>query len=155
MLHGLIMANKIYSYKDFEKGIDKIYNNIMAVGNPFSRIVGLTRGGLVPAVVLSHKLDIPLTPIQWSNSEEGEKEFVEWISEDLNLGQKILIVDDIVDSGQSIKGLLESWGDFPKENVSIASLIYNTDQEVLVDFFDTCIERSKDKRWFDFWWEVL
>jgi len=149
------MANKDYTYNDFEKGIDKIYNNIMAVGNPFNRIIGLTRGGLIPAVVLSHKLEIPLTPLQWSNSEDGEKEFVEWITDDLNQGQKMLIVDDIVDSGKTISGLLESWGDFPKENVSIASLIYNTDQEVLVDFFDTCIERSKEKSWFNFWWEAL
>jgi len=149
------MANKDYTYNDFEKGIDKIYNNIMAVGNPFNRIIGLTRGGLIPAVVLSHKLEIPLTPLQWSNSEDGEKEFVEWITDDLNQGQKMLIVDDIVDSGETISSLLESWGDFPKENVSIASLIYNTDQEVLVDFFDTCIERSKEKSWFNFWWEAL
>jgi len=109
------MANKDYTYNDFEKGIDKIYNNIMAVGNPFNRIIGLTRGGLIPAVVLSHKLEIPLTPLQWSNSEDGEKEFVEWITDDLNQGQKMLIVDDIVDSAKQYQAYWSHGAIFQKK----------------------------------------
>tara|TARA_R100001460_G_scaffold4800_4_gene13560 strand:- start:29070 stop:29528 length:459 start_codon:yes stop_codon:yes gene_type:complete len=143
----------VYGHEAFEEGIEKIYNNIMAVGSPYSRIIGLSRGGLIPAVFLSHKLDIPVTPLVWSTRDSGEKEIVEWIPEDLNNGAKYLIIDDIVDSGQTIKTLFESWGDFPKDNISIASLIYNSDQELMVDFFDLSIQRSKEKSWYKFWWE--
>ena len=142
-----------YDHKMFDEGIDKIYNNIVAVGSPFSRIIGLSRGGLIPAVCLSHKLDIPVTPLVWSTRDSGEKEIVEWIPEDLNNGAKYLIMDDIVDSGKTITSLFESWGDFPRDNISISSLIYNSDQDLMVDFFDLAIERSKDKSWHQFWWE--
>tara|TARA_B100001093_G_scaffold216852_1_gene208095 strand:+ start:774 stop:1091 length:318 start_codon:yes stop_codon:yes gene_type:complete len=97
-----------YGHNAFEEGIEKIYNNIMAVGQPYSRIIGLSRGGLIPAVVLSHKLDIPVTPLVWSTRDSGEKEIVEWIPEDLINGAKYLIMDDIVDSGQTITTLLDS-----------------------------------------------
>ena len=142
-----------YGHKAFEDGIEKIYNNIMAVGQPYSRIIGLSRGGLIPAVCLSHKLDIPVTPLVWSTRDSGEKEIVEWIPEDLNNGAKYIIIDDIVDSGQTIKTLFESWGEFPRDNISIASLIYNSDQELMVDFFDLSIQRSNDKSWYKFFWE--
>ena len=71
----------------------------------------------------------------------------------MNDGQKILLVDDIIDSGETIRQVIETWGDFPAENLSIACLILNTDQETLPDFFHKTIDRKEDERWVKFWWE--
>jgi len=45
-------------------------------------IAGLPRGGLIPAVILSHKLNLPLIEIE-------------------NISKNTLIVDDICDSGET------------------------------------------------------
>lgn len=54
----------------------------------YNYIYGIPRGGLIPAVILSHRLDIPMT----SSLDELEGETL-----------KILLVDDICDTGNTIK----------------------------------------------------
>lgn len=147
-----------YTYDDFEESVDHIYNNIMAVGNPFSRIVGVTRGGLFLAARLSYKLGIPMTAMSWSTRDTAERESVAWIPEDINSGQHILLIDDIIDSGQTIKEIIQDWEDSVPEpldmnNLSIACCILNTDQSIMPDFWHKTIDRSIDKDWVNFWWE--
>ena len=66
------------------KGIENSLTNIKL-------IQGLSRGGLIPAVMLSHKLNIPYT----NHPEAFPKEYV-------------LIVDDIADSGLT----LDRWSSY-------------------------------------------
>jgi hypoxanthine phosphoribosyltransferase len=54
--------------------------------NDIKYIHGLSRGGLIPAVMLSHKLNIPYTP--------HPELFAPW---------QLLIVDDIADSGKTLQ----------------------------------------------------
>ena len=61
------------------KGIE---NNLTGI----KYIHGLARGGLIPAVMLSHKLNIPYTP-----------------HPELFKPDELLIVDDIADSGKTLK----------------------------------------------------
>jgi len=153
------MSKKInYTYDDFEEGVESIYKNIMAVGQPYDRIVGIARGGLFLANRLSYKLELPMTPLSWSTRDGNEKECNAWIPEDINNGDKILIVDDIIDSGKTIREILEDWNssvfeDLKVENISIACCYWNVDQETTPDFFHRTIERSKDDGWVEFFWE--
>tara|TARA_Y100001973_G_C5205294_1_gene341057 strand:- start:4544 stop:5014 length:471 start_codon:yes stop_codon:yes gene_type:complete len=148
-----------YSYEQFEEGIDKIRDNILALGNPFNRIVGVCRGGLFPATRLSYMLKLPLTTLSWSLRDyNSERESLEWLAQDINAGQKILLVDDIIDSGETINSILADWdanvgGTLDRENISIATCIYNMDLEITPDFWDQAISRKEDQRWVDFWWE--
>lgn len=66
-----------------ESAVDRLANFIKNSGLEIQAIRGLQRGGLIPAVMLSHKLDIPFV-----NSEIT--------------GDDILIVDDICDSGVTL-----------------------------------------------------
>jgi hypoxanthine phosphoribosyltransferase len=147
-----------YTQEDFNEGVDHIYNNIMALGQPFDRVVGIARGGLFLAGRLSYKLDIPLTAVSWSLRDTLECEHNAWIPEDINEGQHILLVDDIIDGGQTIKALIADWEKVVPEaldmnNLSVACCILNTDQDYMPDFWHKTIDRSKDKDWVDFWWE--
>ena len=54
------------------------------------------------------------------------------------------------DKGQN---KLVVFDDLKMENISIASLFWNVDQETTPDFFHRTIERSKDDSWVKFWWE--
>lgn len=150
-----------YSRRDFDTGVDTIVNNILAVSHhtPYHTIVGISRGGLMLATRLSYKLDIPLTPVQWSSDPEQERVSLAWMGEEINEGKNILLVDDIIDSGNTIQSLIDDWQEstvdetLDRNNLSIACCYLNTDQDIMPDFWHKTIERSKDKRWIDFWWE--
>jgi hypoxanthine phosphoribosyltransferase len=75
---------KIYlTWSDIDYAVKRLAINIKASNIEISAIKGLQRGGLIPAVMLSHLLDIPMT----------EKEIV---------SSSILIVDDICDTGNTL-----------------------------------------------------
>jgi len=157
-------ANNIidYTYEDFVKGIDAMVYHInhYADWQP-DYIVGIVRGGLVPAVYLSHKLKIPMVTVAWNTRDNTRfgNEHNCWIPEDINNGTKVLLVDDIVDGGDTIKELLEDWNsaihdELKLDNLRIAAMYYNTQQPVKVDFYDRTIDRGDDARWVVFPWEA-
>lgn len=151
-----------YNYFEFSAGIDSIANAIKSSGWTPDYIVGIVRGGCVPAVYLSHKLKKPLVTVAWNmrdNTEFGQ-EHNGWIPEDLHKGKKVLIVDDIVDGGDTIRTLIEDWykstaglGELPVDNLRVAAMFYNTAQDVKVDFYHHTIDRTFDQRWIHFPWE--
>jgi hypoxanthine phosphoribosyltransferase len=73
---------KIYiTWSEIEELTDILCSQITESGIVFETIFGLQRGGLIPAVLLSHKLGIPMT--------KG------------TISHTTLIVDDICDSGET------------------------------------------------------
>lgn len=149
-----------YKRKDFDKDIETLVTKIKKSKVEFSYIVALSRGGLIPGVVLSHKLELRLVPISWSTRDNPmDREYNCWIPEDVNTGKKILVVDDIIDSGEALRTMFEDWSSsvgnkLNAENIYIASLIYNKDQSIVPNFYGTKISRKKTPEWFEFWWEV-
>lgn len=139
-------------------------------------IVGLKRGGLVPGVMLSHYLDIPFYTLdpQESNlwmAEEAfgyvpyeEQEVVKsrW---DVSYKKKILIIDDINDTGKTFKNLIQDWqsGCLPKEESAWKSVWHNTTKfAVLIenqasefdsDFAGHQINKVEKPEWCVFPWE--
>jgi xanthine phosphoribosyltransferase len=84
-----------------------------------------------------------------------------WIPEDIMDGKNILIVDDIVDGGDTIRELLADWqtsvaglGDLPVDNLRVSAMYYNTAQDVVVNFYHRTIDRNEDSRWVVFPWEA-
>lgn len=142
-----------YTFENFNEDIDKIVYQIKSTGMQYDYIVGLVRGGSIPAVVLSHRLDDApeVVMLSWSHRDD-RKEHNAWIPEMIRDGKKVLVVDDIVDSGRSIKEILDDW-QIPREFVDIAALVYNTSQDVKVNFYGRTIDRNIDKQWLNFWWE--
>lgn len=153
-----------YTHADFVKGIDSIVRQINESDFEPDYIVGIVRGGAIPAVYLSHKLKIPVQMVHWSTRDSTDgwgNESNAWIPEDLLDGKKILIIDDIVDGGETVRELLDDWSlsivgvaELPLHNIRIAAMFYNTAQQTKVDFYDREIDRNEDKRWVVFPWEA-
>jgi len=161
----MVDANTIidYGYGDFSSGIDHIVRSIKSSGWYPDYIVGIVRGGSVPAVYLSHKLKVPVVVVSWNTRDTTifGKESNCWIPEDIHKGKKVLVVDDIVDGGDTIRELLADWnkstaglGDLPVDNLRVAAMCYNTAQDVNVDFYHREIDRNEDQRWVIFPWEA-
>ena len=147
-----------YKKKQFDQDIDVLVSKIKKSKVKFSYIVALSRGGLIPGVVLSHKLGLRLVPISWSTRDNQEKESNCWVPEDINNGHKVLVVDDIIDSGEALRTMFEDWqssvcNKLDYNNIYIASLIYNKDQSIVPKYYATKISRKKVPEWFEFWWE--
>lgn len=148
-----------YKKSNFDKDIETLVRKIKRSKVEFSYIVALSRGGLIPGVILSHKLGLRLVPISWSTRDHENKESNCWVPEDINNGKKVLVVDDIVDSGEALRTMFEDWNlsvckKLDYNNIYVASLIYNKDQSIVPNFYGTKISRKKTPEWFEFWWEV-
>lgn len=161
----MIDANTIidYSHDDFKAGINHIAKQIIESEFKPDYIVSVVRGGAVPGVYLSHRLKLPLVTVAWSirDNRTQPNESNCWVPEDIMGGKKILVVDDIVDGGDTIRELLEDWqlsvagmGPLNRDNIKIAALWYNTAQDIVVDFYHETIDRNKDARWIVFDWEA-
>jgi hypoxanthine phosphoribosyltransferase len=89
----------------------------------YDAIVGLSRGGLVPAVELSHYLNIPMYiadishPDSKGDNINQHKDIIPDVKE-INL----LVVDDILDSGWSVKSLIERMNINHKYSFHVAAL---------------------------------
>lgn len=137
-------------------------------------IVGLTRGGLVPAVFLSHRLNVPMSAIDLNLRDKSslvENESAAWIAElayGYEGGQKrILIVDDINDSGATMQWIADDWeaGCFPGDerweksiwhgSTRFACLINNSGSKFDIDYWvDTVHKDENELPWIVFPWEV-
>jgi len=70
----------------------------------FTHVVGISRGWLVPATIISYELELPLTTIHVSSYEGKERKGIIGNAShlfDLPTNSKVLVVDDICDSGQT------------------------------------------------------
>lgn len=142
-----------YGYENFKQDVDSLVNQITNSGQFYDYIVGIVRGGTIPAVYLSHRLGIPMRTVSWSTfHKEQMRESTLDIADDIEDGKKILLIDDIIDSGRTIKELLEDWG-CDRSKIGIAVLIHNIRQETVPDFYGRQIDRDINKDWVHFCWE--
>ena len=121
-------------------------------------LVGIGRGGLVPAAYLSHRVGIPMLSVDISSGVPGfAGELIVKLAAKLRAGKKILIVDDINDSGSTLANLraaLEAEGG-TAESVRVAVLMNNIRSRARAEYSSTQIDRAADKRWFVFPWEAM
>ena len=140
------MKKQVISYDEFKCHIAKICRDIALSKWTPDYVVGLTRGGLLPAVMISHYLNIPCETLKVQLRDGSECESNLWMAEDAlgyisiedrkaNGGWKclaskrknILIVDDINDSGATINWILKDWpsGCLPNETEEWAEVWNN------------------------------
>lgn len=119
--------NKIYyTYGDMKLDLSVIYDSYLSkFATAPDIVVGLTRGGLVPAVHLSHMFNVPMLPLQWSSRDFAKKdEFaLERLIDRAYHGTRLLIVDDIFDTGET---LVEVAKEFREGYVSGSLPVYAT-----------------------------
>jgi hypoxanthine phosphoribosyltransferase len=145
------------AYEDFLSDIDGVAERLIADSWRPNFLVGIGRGGLVPAAFLSHRLDINMLSVDVSSGEAGfADELLVKLAGKLRAGQRILIVDDINDSGGTIAMLraalaAESHG---AERLRVAVLLSNVRSRAEADYWSRTIDRKTDKRWFVFPWEA-
>jgi hypoxanthine phosphoribosyltransferase len=158
---------KIYnSWKDIEKQTQEILRQITVNGWRPDYVVGLTRGGLVPANLISQYLGCRMETLKVSFRNDEQCESNLWMGEDAYEGKNILIVDDINDSGATLNWIKEDWasGCLPSDskwntvwatNVRVAVLYDNeaSNSKMPISYSAVDINKTNDPCWVVFPWE--
>lgn len=111
-------------------------------------IVGIIRGGLLPALHFSHALDRPLVTIQWQTRDGSKRTVDPQLVEMIQSGRHVVFVDDINDSGATFTQLNEAYGNH--SNVFFVSLV-----EKVSSSYKSNVSalRIDDSRWLVYPWE--
>jgi uncharacterized protein len=158
---------KIYhTWQDIESQTQDILRQIMLSNWRPDYVVGLTRGGLVPANLISQYLGCRMETLKVSLRDGAEQESNLWMAEDAYEQKNILIVDDINDSGATLNWIREDWmsGCFPKDkrwkevwgsNVRVACLYDNESSKSKLDVAYSAVTVNKADKdiWIVFPWE--
>ena len=164
--------NKIYyTWRDVEHHTQEILRQICSDSWRPDYVVGLTRGGLVPANLISQYLGCRMETLKVSLRDDTECESNLWMAEDafgheMDRPKNILIVDDINDTGATLNYIREDWpsGCFPDNprwtevwgsNVRVAVLVDNesSKSEVPVSYSAVDINKAEQDSWIVFPWE--
>ena len=128
------MTEKHYvSWDEIDELVNSLTQQIAQSGIQIENIFGLQRGGLIPAVMVSHKLGIPMT--------KG------------TISPNTLIIDDICDSGVTFANFFETHQKeyaFPF-NLNFACLHYKPQTSKFKPTFYSSIWNSND--WIVYPWE--
>ena len=165
MIGKVKMNKKHFNWNTITSMTMKIASQIRKSNWRPDYVVGLTRGGLIPAVLLSHELDIPCETLKVALRDGDENESNYWMAEDAHEGKNILIIDDINDTGDTLLWIQEDWRNahYPGndrwdsiwgDNVRVAVLHNNAPSKfVNVTYVASEINKNKDPQWIVYPWE--
>ena len=149
------MSNINIYDKSFPVSWEEIHRNSKALAwrlsefKPYKGIIAVTRGGLVPAAIVARELDIRLIDtfcvLSYNQKTKGDIKVLK-VSSVANNGEGWLIVDDLVDTGETIKAIRSSL-----PNAHYATVYAKPSGRKQVDTFIT--EVSQDT-WIYFPWDM-
>ncbi len=139
--------------KNFAVSWDQLHRDTRALSwrlngmGTWSRIVAITRGGLVPAAIVARELDIRLVDTvciaSYAHQDQGETSILKGVVGD---GDGTLLIDDLVDTGKTARVVRDM---LPK--AFFATVYAKPEGRPLVDLFLT--EVSQDT-WIHFPWDT-
>ncbi|MDF1619368.1 xanthine phosphoribosyltransferase [Pseudothioclava nitratireducens] len=155
------MTDRLPHEKGFHVSWDQLHRDARALAwrldgkgpddGAWRAVVGITRGGLVPAMIVSRELDIRVVDTisvkSYSHQDQREAKVTKFPQAELmGDGEGILIVDDLVDTGKTLELVRQM---YPKAH--FATVYAKPKGNPLVDTYIT--EVSQDT-WIFFPWDM-
>ena len=142
---------KYYGKEDFINSLNKIVKQIKNSNWSPKVIFSINRGGCIPGIYLSHQLNLKHKVIDIQLRDNNRTPDLKIIKEKIKQFDNILLVDDINDSGKTLKIIYDL--NNPPKIILNATLIYNEESKVKTHFYGKMIKRTEDKSWYVFPWE--
>jgi len=165
------MNRQQIDYPEYRNLISKICRDMVMDNWRPDYIVGITRGGSLPAVMISQYFNIPMMSLDVSLRDSSYAPTSNLgMSEDAYNGKNILVVDDINDTGATLNWIINDWENncLPGNrsiwdhvwgnNVRFAVVVDNLSSECQVGMYyvGMTINKAENDVWIDFpyedWW---
>lgn len=178
------MNKTYYTWQDVETAANSIIAQMYSDGWKPDYIVGITRGGLPLATIISHRIGVPMVALGVSLRDgDSDCETNCWLSEwafgynypeqtgitgarwDIKLRKKILIVDDINDTGATFNWIKNDWQStcLPSETdvwnsiwnntVKFAVMTDNLSSDAKIDYCWDEVNKAENNSWLVFPYE--
>ncbi|WP_289242474.1 phosphoribosyltransferase family protein [uncultured Campylobacter sp.] len=141
-----------YDFSSFEHDAKILAKRARDEFNP-EAILGIARGGLTLAHFLANALDIrdcfSLNSIHYENTTKLDTIKIYNIP-DLSKFKRVLITDDIIDSGESMVAIKKEINRlYPNLEIAVATIFYKPKALILPNF---TIKEADD--WIEFFWDL-
>lgn len=139
---------KKFSYTEIDEACIKIAEKIKSENPTNLQIVAVSRGGLVPAAIVSHYLgykDIKFIRLSSYSNDNEQSEIVDTTTDEITDNSSTYIIDDICDSGDTLNYLRNKY-----PHCRIFTLI-NKNPNILPDYFPVSEPMGL---WIHFPWEA-
>ena len=148
-------TNKYYpvSWKRYHELTLKLASTILSLYDiKFDEIVAISRGGLTFGHILTDFLDLPICSFTIQSytdiQKQGEVEITEPLSKPIE-GKKILVVDDVADSGKTLTRAISYLKQFNPKSLTLITMFYKPSSIIKPDFY-----AIKTSKWIIFPTEV-
>ena len=141
-----------YDWKEMRRDVNSLCRQIVLDKFDPNVIVGLSRGGLTPGVMMSHWMKKPFKPVK-----AALRDFPEW--EDYlprKTDERVLIVDDICDSGETFERISEYISKRKNNGVDVrfATLWWNNECDFEPHYYVQECAKDSENIWINFAWEA-
>ncbi len=142
------MKKVYYPYEEFREDLKELAKSI---DFDFDTIIAIARGGMSIAHMLGEYFGIrdvyTINSIGYEDTKKLENVMI-YNLPNLRRSKKILIVDDIIDSGETMREVVKTIKDrYPKTDIKTAAIFYKKSADFKPDFF---VKYAQD--WIDFFW---
>ena len=146
------IINHAVSWQEVHRDIRILAHRLLGIGS-WRGIIAVTRGGLVPAAILARELDIHLIDtvciLSYDEQVQGDVNILkkpDFVLAENNEGEGWLLIDDIVDTGATVKAARKL---LPK--AYFASVYAKPESRELVD---TIVHEVSQDTWIFFPWDT-
>lgn len=143
-----------FSYEEIENKCKKISDDILKTNFQPDYLIGISVGGIFPAIhfarLFNTKNLITIAVKSYDGMERKEIQVINLPNKDLLVGKNILLIDDISDSGNTLKflvGLLKD--EYKVKDIKTITIFVNEKNcNYYPDFYF-----EKVNKWIDFPWD--
>lgn len=140
------------SWKEYHANAQKLAATILDSAEPIDQIVAISRGGLTFGHLLSDLLRIPIATITIQSYSDILKQGELFISQKLHVpirGKRILLVDDVADSGKTLVRALKYLKRFAPKHITTVTMFHKPRSVYKPDYY-----AQETTRWILFPYEV-
>ncbi|MCQ2913929.1 MAG: xanthine phosphoribosyltransferase [Alphaproteobacteria bacterium] len=106
------------SWGELHRDVRDLVKKLLKSGKKYKKIVGICRGGMIPATIMAEELNVrDLQALCCSSYEGMNRGDVKMIGDiDIKDSEDVLIVDDLVDSGKTAEFVKKA---YPKATLAV------------------------------------
>lgn len=149
---------KLVSYEEMAKWTLDVARQIQDCRCKPTVIIGLTRGGWIPARLLCDHLHVKklyaVKTEHWgiTANQEGKALLTQELNAKID-GESVLVVDDITDSGESLQLAISHLQDRKPKEIMSATLLHITHSKIEPNFYSVRVP-EEEWTWFIFPWNL-